>query len=603
MSGTIGKGLEPFASNQKISGRQAGRFFTLCTFGTAGLTIPRFLAGLNGGMGIYSVFLGGVLLVIYLFLTGKIYEKVQKIADGDLRQKAPVLWAIEKVVKVGILSVLVVGAAFFLVQQSTLVQDMLLPQIPVWALSGVFLLLCGYGAKNGVEDLSRIGEVLFGLIVFLLVILFLITGNSVSFGITAKEVFLQGQEINLLNVLKGVEKMLIFFLPILLIPFHFGDFSDQKKGRWGVFRALVVSTVFLGLVFFFSIGIFGPELTKRLPWSLVELMTQVRLPGGLFGKVDAFFSMIFILGLFFIISQMLTLWTHSVRSITKRELNSRNVICKWILPVGMVLVYVISLFMKGYYEAENFYVQFMKWFGLWLFLGWMLIQALWLLFRGKRGVLRVVGIFLTLPLLGMSLTGCEAPPENREYVLAMGMDAGEKGYSVIYSFPDLSKVSDQGGSMENRTSYVAEVKYLADAEEKYLSETYKEPDYNHLKALVIEQSLTEQEHFKKELEKLCMKETYGRDTLIILCEGKASDLLEAATAEGGSAGIFLEELCENTPALKDKEVLTVGDFCFFVTENSERGMVRGSAENLVVPLLAVEEDRPTISRIMEYNSL
>lgn len=592
-----------FSDNQKISGRQSGRFFTLCSLGTAGLTVPRILAGESGKTGIYSIVLGILFLFVYLFFTGKIYEKTRTLS----KEKYPFYFATEKVVKIAYLAVFAVGGSFLLVQQSALVQDMLLPKVPVWILSGVFLLLCGYGALNGIEDLARIGEVLFYLIMLLLVILFLVTIGNVPVPETFSEGFLQGfLEGNtgngtgnaftqyLFTILKGAVKILPFGLSFLLMSLHYDDFVHFKKGSLGVVRALFFFGGFLVVLYFFCIGVFGVELMKNQSWSLVELMNGVNLPGGLFGKVDAFFSMVFILGLFFLVSQILILWSHSLRKITGCKKG------KWFLLTGMIVIYVGSLILGNYYDAEKFYMKFMERFGLWLIAIWPLLQGLWIAFRGKRGTVKALVIILALLPCSVALTGCSASLEEREYVLAIGIDKGDEGYKVTYSFPDLSKVSDQGGSMENRTSYVAQVTYLKEAEADYLSKADKEPDYNHLKAIVIEKALVESEDFWRQFLDLCLDGTYSRDMTIFLCEGKAGEILEAAAKENGSAGIFLEELCRNAQILKDKKILTVGDLCFFASENT-REMVRAKAENLVVPMLAVEEERPTISQTLKYN--
>lgn len=592
-----------FSDNQKISGRQSGRFFILCSLGTAGLTIPRVLAKESGKLGVYSIILGTLFLFFYLFFTGKIYKKIRTLDP----KKNAFYFATEKVVKIAYLAIFAVSGSFLLLQQSELVQDMLLPKVPIWVLSGVFLLLCGYGALNGIEDLARIGEVLFYLIMFLLVILFLVTMGNVPFEETFSESFLQGvvAEIasdntgnnlaeKLYTIIKGAVKILPFGLSFLLMSLHYDDFVHFKKGSLGVVRALFFFGGFLVVLYFFCIGVFGVDLMKSQSWSLVELMNGVNLPGGFFGKVDAFFSMIFILGLFFLVSQILILWAHSLRKITGCKKG------KWFLLAGLVVLYVGSLILGNYFEAEKFYLWFMEGFGLWLIILWPLLQALWLSFRGKRARLKVLAIVFTFGTCLGGLTGCYASLEEREYVLAVGIGEGEKGYEVTYSFPDLSKVSDQGGSMENRTSYVAKVNKLLKAEQDYLSKANKEPDYNHLKGVVIEQSLIESEEFWQQFLELCLNGTYSRDMTVFLCEGETGEILEAAAKENGSAGIYLEELCRNAQVLKDKKVLTVGDLCFFASENTGE-MVRAKAENLVVPVLAIEEERPTISQILKYN--
>lgn len=597
-----------FSENHKISGRQAGRFFILCSLGTGGLTIPQILAKTTGTAGIYSIILGIFLLVLYLHMTGKIYKK--SCLCGKNRSR--VYKMLEKAINNGYLVIFAVSGSFLLVQQSALVKKMLLEKMPVWLLSGIFLLVCAYGALNGIEDLARISEILFYLIMALMIVLFFVTRGNVPVE-TFSETFVRsiagmknegeqtGSIVSWINMIwKGAIKILPFGLSFLLMALHYEDFADLKKGTRGVFRGLIFFGGFLGILYFFCVGVFGVNLMKQQVWSLVDLMKGVNLPGGLFGKVDAFFSMVFILGIFFTVSQILILWVQSLKKIAGRWADkwSDRWSDKCFLLSGILALYAGSLWLGSYNNAEKFFGSFMEHFGLWLLLAGPVFQGLWLIFSGKKASFKAIIMILCLSASGVALSGCSPSLEQREYVLALGMEAGEKGYRVTYAFPDLSKVSDQGGSIENRTSYRVDVKSLFQAKSIYGEKTDKEPDYAHLKAVVVEQNLTESEEFWHEFIALGLDGTLSRDVKIFLCENGAGELLDAAAAENGSAGIYLESLCKNARILKDKEVLSVGDLCFFATETSGE-MVRAKAENLVLPVLTVEEERPTISRIIK----
>lgn len=576
-----------FSDNEKISGRQTCRFLILCALGTAALIVPRILARTSGNAGLYSIVLCVVLLLVYLFWTKKLHEIIEKLP----RNQYPFFFGAAKIGKVLYSSILVLGGSFLLLQQSQLVCEMLLPDIPKWVISTLFLLLCGYGALNGIEDLARIGEVLFYLILFLLVILFLMTVENVPFPETFQWTF-SDFETGIRGIFAGTLKILPYGLSFLLLPLHFGDFRDRKKGSKGAALGILFLGGFLGILYFFCTGVFGKELIAEQTWSIVELMDRVKLPGGLFGKVDAFFSLIFMLGMFFLISQILILFTNIWEQVTKYRKK------KVFLLIGLVLVYFVSLLMGSYGQGEIFYQNFMEYFGLWFLFGWPLLQTLWLLFRKKgRFLVLLLPLFLLPAFL---LTGCGTSLEDREFVLAIGFEKGTEEYEVTYAFPDLSKVSDQGGSMENPTTYGVRVSALEEAEKKYLSKTNREPDYNHLKAIVIQKVLWESEEFQTQFVDLCLAGDYGQDVVIFLTEGSALELLEAAAKENGSAGIYLEELCKNAVSLDGKKLLTIGDWCNLKTWNQGE-MVRAKTENLSIPLLAVEEDRPTISQIIKCN--
>lgn len=586
-----------FSDNQKISGRQACRFFVLASLGSGGLVIPGILAETAGGAGGYGILLNGLILVFYLIFTAKIDEMERR------REKKEGFACIfvKMVANCAFMAVFAVMGSFLLLEQSSLVQKMLLPGVPVFVTSGIFLAVCAYGAFYGIEDLARISEVIFWLVVVLLVVLFLLTKGNVPLSAAASESF----DGSFRMALAGAAETLPFMSAYLLLPFHYGELVNRGRGRAGMLRAIVVSCGFFCVLFVFCTGVFGMNYMGSRIRPLVELMQGVSLPGGLFGKVDAFFSIIFILGLFFSISQILLLWKSTLKSMVftvSLRSGMKNDSCvkmeKWFLISGIAVIYAGSIILGNYQHAESFYRKYMQCFGLGLFAVWPLCRALWLLFRGKRATIKAVAVFLCLSVCSVALNGCSPAPEQREYVLALGMEAGEKGWKLTYAFPDLSKVSDQGGSMENRTIYVAEAESLFRAKQLYAEGTDKEPDYNHLKAVLIEEKLTEAEDFWREFISLSIDGTISRDVRIFLCEDKPETILEAAASESGSAGLYLEALCKNARKLKEKKVFSVGDLCFFATETSGE-MVRAKAENLVLPVLAVANDRPTISRLIK----
>ncbi len=568
-----------FSDNQKISVRQYRRMLILTTLGMASLTLPRVLAEESDSIGIYSLILGALLLT--LFLGGQ--ELLRKSAFGQaLATPSPFRSLLEKAGLIIYLAVLLLAGGFLLQLESSFVQKIMLPEVPVWLIMVLFLFVCGYGCIGGGEDQMRAGEYLYYIILIPFLLLFLLTVKEFPASEALPNIFYP-EEFALIPLLRGAVSALSFLLPFFFFLQRRQELTYKERGLRASYRALLICFILLGLLYVFTVGIFGRSGVKNQTWPLTYLMNMIVFPGGFLGKGAVLLSAFWILSVFLVLTEIL----HFLREKTIRVTGCRH---PRVLLIGLLAVIFLIAFLMGTPEkAEKIYRSFMSHAGLWLLL-----------------------------FASLFVTGCGTPPENRDFVLAISIeeaapadsesnnsartvsaDASSNKYNVTFGLPDLSKVSGQEGSQETETSITLSGPTISDIMDAYSDWSGKEVDYAHLKAIVLQEKLLSSLDLREELFSLIESGGLAEDAVLFLSEGSASEILETAAEETGAAGLYLEDFYQNNPVMQEHGEVTIGKYYYTCLKEKNGEMVRAKTSDLLVPVLVVTKERPTISRMVK----
>ena len=577
-----------FSDNNKISTRQYRRMLILTTLGMASLTLPRMLVEESETLGIYSLILGAFLLV--LFLWGQ--EVLRNSAFGRALNSPSALRSLsEKAGLIIYLVILLLAGGFLLQLESSFVQEVMLPEVPIWVIMVLFLFVCGYGCIGGGEDQMRAGEYLYYIILVPFLLLFLLTIKEFPASVALPNIF-QPEEFDLMTLLRGAVSVLSFFLPFFFFLQRRQELAYKKTGLRASYRALLICFILLSLLYVFTVGIFGRAGVKSQTWPITYLMNRITFPGGFLGKGAVLLSSFWILSVFLVLVEIL----HFLREKTIRVTGCSH---PRLLLVGLLaVIFIISLIMGTPEKAEKIYRSFMSHAGLWLLL-----------------------------FASLFVTGCGTPPESRDFVLAISVDeataadkaeaanerisadetaatgeaaAADKNsvkYRVTFGLPDLSKVAGQEGGQETETSITLSGPTVADVMKAYFDWSGKEVDYTHLKAIVIQENLLSSPDLKEELFSLIESGDLAEDAVLFLAEENASEILDTAATEGGAAGLYLEDFYQNNPLMKKYGEVTIGEYYYDCLKEKNGEMVRAKTPDLLVPVLVVTKERPTISRM------
>lgn len=200
---------------------------------------------------------------------------------------------------------------------------------------------------------------------------------------------------------------------------------------------------------------------------------------------------------------------------------------------------------------------------------------------------KIIGM-LALVFLSVTCTGCSSTElESRNFPLVITVDAGEEGFEVAMGFQNLAEIADEKAEDEGTEPIEVEQKNWQSAFSAGDEEHPKMMDYNHVKALIVNQAIFEDSNLLGEfLQYMEQQEVFARNTLLFTANGAASDLLKLEGDLELSLGMYLEEMMANQDDLKGRAVVTLGSLL---------NEYHNQMENLYIPVLEEQNGKPKIA--------
>lgn len=202
---------------------------------------------------------------------------------------------------------------------------------------------------------------------------------------------------------------------------------------------------------------------------------------------------------------------------------------------------------------------------------------------------RIVTIVSMIFWAAVCFGGCgNTELEERNFPLAAALTLTKENYQMAFGFEQLKDVADEKSEKENTSVLLAEGK---DCMELFLhadGENPGEMDYNHLKALILNRSLLENEKqlgaFLGYLEE---ENLFSRNTLLFVTEDEPDQVMEMDTVLKEPVGTYLNERIASDERFKDSEAVTLGSL-FRIWENEN--------ENLWIPYINCAEDKMILEK-------
>jgi len=187
--------------------------------------------------------------------------------------------------------------------------------------------------------------------------------------------------------------------------------------------------------------------------------------------------------------------------------------------------------------------------------------------------------WLILSLLPtLFLTGCwdRKDPEDRAFIISLGVDDTAEGYRFTFAPADIEK-----GEAE---AYAAESETLAGAVARVDTKTSKKTDLGQLKTIILERDVLEKrEKLDALLRELERSHTVSEKVMLLATEDDAGDCIKGVMKEDGKTGLFLWDFYKNTA--REVAVTKGMDLDTFLTERAEQG------GNIVLPRISVKEEK------------
>lgn len=518
-----------FSSNGKISEHQAIRLLTMDMFTGACLFLPMALPRISGYGGLLAYVIGILLTWGYGWLVAKNMEGVSiqqwlfYCNDAGARLCR------------GIYGLRCFACYVFLMGLfSTVLQETFLYAMPKWLIIGAIAVVLIYGCRKGLEVRARLAEIFFYIILVPILLIGLFSLPEARWGrlVTIEGATWQG-------VFKGALVTWVVMAPIEW--FMYMKLENEKGNRTQMMhKTMALGAILAGIIYMLCLSVLNVPGMQADRWPTVILMQIMKIPGGFVSRQDGFMLSFWIFAMFMSLSGAVS---HASRlfNVRNRSNDHRNTEKMW-LSIFIIFGAVIALKTEMQRVFLDIYFYGMIGSGI---LSGIILLCRWFVKNKKRKCRWFLGGLLVLTL---GLSGCESyvELENRDFVMAMGVDRGEtKNYAFTFSFPDLSALTGNG-TKGLVAPVTIEADSLEEAEMFYNQMSEHKLDYGQLKIILFGNTMLDQ---KKRLDGL-MDEIknnpkIARTVYVCRCMSQASDLISIEEKMETSVGIYLEQLFKN----------------------------------------------------------
>ena len=366
-----------------------------------------------------------------------------------------------------------------------------------------------------------------------------------------------------------------------IILFVFGLWQAVKGGNWGQLRDETLRQERSADVFFILKTGMGRAAFFLLGDQPLFLWQCIRNRNG---KKTILSGAYWSAGMILILSVCLVILLLSPKGTAQEE-----------YPFGVVLQLI--RFPGNFISRYDIFFIMLWMMSYFIFAGGMLLQTVEAakLFIGadrkERSIGKKMALLFGMLALVILLCGCyaEREPQNRNYIMCMGIDSDETGWRVSYGFPDLGALTGTDAG-EPEPVRVIHASTIREAAEQLNASSDKTTDYSQMPVILIEKKLLENTDKRNRLmNELAAEKAIRRTALVACAEGTAEEILELDDDVHGSVGVFIYELCQNNYENKGYTMSILEDFIGG----------RPGAKN-VIPVFENSGDIPEIIELISY---
>lgn len=554
-----------FAQNERISTRQFGRLLTLELFGVTTVLLPAILCQIVGRDGVTALIGGVILTMLYGCVLKIIAKHAGRSLQQTLKQHNRIYY--EVFLFVMIIQMVLMGV-WALTLVSEMSRDILLAQTDVRVIIITFGIVSLIGACKGMECRGRMAEVLYLFLLIPFLVLLVLAARQVDTGRFEPLFSRQASTIAL-----GSYEVFIVFQGVTLGFFALPYLKNQKEFSKGVRKSVLLNGAFCLLLLIVAVGIFGIKGSASQKWLAVNLMTTPEFPGGFVERLDVLMVTIWIVALFFFVSGTMFYGGKMLgRLFNMKQERTGLIALGTIIIAGAVLAGDKNI---SYY----IYMNYMKYIGVPLLL--FVLLLVWWRIHPKK----MVSAAVCLSLIAMGLSGCAkgVELEDREFLLALGVDYSEDGVQFYYG---LSSENSGDAKGEGKPAIQLTADDIYDMENAYGQNSDRYLDCNHLKAIIIGKGLaTNQEQLIAFLQYIETNEKFARNVKVFAAEDDLDSIFSLQEGMNTSLGEYLENLYIDSNYYTERQSVSLGDLLNHWHDYDEM---------LMVPIVKPGEKQPSI---------
>lgn len=333
-----------FSDNQKISDRQMQRLLIFDMLGISTLVLPGLLAKMIGKDGIFALGLALIPALLVVWLLEKGGSSLQEFCAHDWLKVPLCLFY-------GLEGILIGGYGVFLL--GDMMVKNLVRDESFYLVTGLLVLLAGYGIRQGMEARARIYEILFWILLIPLLIMLLLASGDVDTNLWTPVVthgwWSVGQGIIVAFLFYMIVAFAIFLKPYLMHPEHLGICCR---------RSLLVVVGINCAIYLILLGIFGSGALAAMETPIITLMSMVKLPGGFLERQDVFMVGIWFFALYALVNTGMFYASELTRTLWGKGNANLRIFCMMVLTM---LAAMGSYQVKGWNET-------LFWLQIWLVL-------------------------------------------------------------------------------------------------------------------------------------------------------------------------------------------------------------------------------------------
>lgn len=196
-----------------------------------------------------------------------------------------------------------------------------------------------------------------------------------------------------------------------------------------------------------------------------------------------------------------------------------------------------------------------------------------------------IEILILILGINMLLSGCRAQrePQNRNYIMCMGIDAAPDGWRISYGFPDLALLTGTDANSAEPVQ-VIEAASIREGAHQLDAASDKIADYSQMSVILLGHSLKNSpEKVKSLVKELAEEKDIKRTVMIGWCSDTAEEIVGLDDDVNGSIGVFIYELSQNNYEDKGYDISVLEDF-----------LGGRSSSDCVVPVFENINERPAL---------
>ncbi|MDR1663456.1 MAG: GerAB/ArcD/ProY family transporter [Clostridiales bacterium] len=531
--------------NEKITGRQLQFLIAFGAFGTGVAALPRLAAERAGG----NVWLAAGLLIPAALLCAALHAAVaRRIPSASYTERLcrllskPVGKLLALVLALKILFCAGMEARLF----SLITQSFLLRTTPAFVVVFFITAIAGCTAAKGIEARARVAEILFFITFIPLLVLFITAVFRIDLNLfnrmptapveNAPE---PSAALGGFHAAAAIPGLGFLFSGLELLPLSLGFVNTEKRTGKKIMLAVALTAAFLLFITTVTLARFGVGETLSLEWPLIQMMDMVNLPGSLMERQDALMMSFWTATAYMVIGAGLFYAAALLKSLRPRFSPGK---ISFVFPCAAAVAGMgcIPLDSPAVFEILE---ALFKTFGVfYLFVLPVILFIAGAIHRPKNKKARAAAKMLILVPLLLPLSGCwdRVEIENRIFAVALALDTADGGERVELTLAAPGNIEkDKPGGMNLFTARGASFREALKALDR---ETGRSIFIGQAKEIIFSASyLREPELFSESLLSLRDNKDINRRLLLLAAEGKARDIISAATPDGTPAYMFFPD--------------------------------------------------------------